>query len=84
MKKRIFDIYTDTLDRIYLNELNSTNSKLKNEQLKKDYDLKEQLEKVISNPERYDMYYKKDTLELIIEEITDYKNNMFNRIEIAY
>jgi hypothetical protein len=84
MKKRIFDIYTDTLDRIYLNELNSTNSKLKNEQLKKDYDLKEQLEKVMNNPSKYDIYYKKDTLELVIEELGEYKNNMFNRIEVEF
>lgn len=84
MRKNINSIYMDTLDRIYLNELNKVNSKTKKEQIEKDYTLKKQLEKVISNPERYDMYYKKDTLELIIEEITDYKNNMFNRIEIAY
>lgn len=84
MRKNINSIYMDTLDRIYLNELNKVNSKTKKEQLEKDYTLKKQLEKVMSNPEKYDMYYKKDTLELIIEEITDYKNNMFNRIEIAY
>ena len=84
MKKRIFDIYTDTLDRIYLNELNSTNSKFKNEQLKKDYDLKKQLEKVMNNPSKYDIYYKKDTLELVIEELGEYKNNMFNRIEVEF
>lgn len=84
MRKNINSIYMDTLDRIYLNELNKVNGKTKKEQIEKDYTLKKQLEKVISNPEKYDMYYKKDTLELIIEEITDYKNNMFNRIEIAY
>ena len=86
MKTSLQEIYFDVLDRIFLNEGN-VKHKIAREQYEKDLVLKEQIEKVFENPDQYDAYYQKDTLQLCIDPIPEesgMKRNLFNRIDIQY
>jgi uncharacterized protein YacL (UPF0231 family) len=88
MKKDLKNIYFDVLDRLYLNgNVKHNSSKLK-EQLQKDTELKKKIENVFENPNEFDVYYHKDSLELKIVDVADGHekgmNDAFNRIDIQY
>ena len=88
MEKRLKEIYFNTVDRIFLNNSPAINNrKTIREQIQKDEELKTLIEKVFENPDQYDVYYQKDTLQLCIDpmpEESGMKRNIFNRIEIEY
>lgn len=87
MKKDLKSIYFDTLDRIYLNSKVKQNSRTLKDQAIKDLLLKKQIETVFESPEKFDVYYQKSTLNLIIEDMPEDrrdKKNLFNRIEVRY
>lgn len=84
MDQALTSIYYNVLDRIYLNSRFLNVKKIRT-QYDKDEVLKEQLEKVIAQPTRYDIYYQQKTLELTIDDMPEDsrdKRNWFNRIEI--
>lgn len=86
MNKTLRDIYYDVLDRIYLNSRpEASKFQTARKQVIKDEELKTLIEKVFENPEQYDVYYKKDTMKLHIDEMPEdmgLRKNLFNRIEI--
>lgn len=86
MNKTLKDIYCDVLDRIYLNSrLEARKLETARKQAIKDEELKTLIEKVFENSEYYDVYIKKDTVELCIDEMPEdrgLRKNLFNRIEI--
>jgi hypothetical protein len=88
MKKSLRAIYFDTIDRITFNSRPEA-IKYKNtkEQLKRDKELKNLIEKVFENPKKYDVYYQKGTCKLFIDDMPNelgLKKNIFNRIDIKY